>query len=124
AEKIRGVGDVPGGAEKLTPKDHRDGEHRPPFGTGYYEVFNRPNVSLVDVKQTPIVRVTAAGIETTDGSRDFDMIVWATGWDFGTGALTRMGIRGHDGLALEDHWADGPTTFLGIQTTGFPNFFF
>src|SRR5205814_1270488 len=73
---------------------------------------------------SPSERVTAAGIETTDGSRDFDMIVWATGWDFGTGALTRMGIRGQGGLALEDHWADGPTTFLGIQTTGFPNFFF
>ena len=50
--------------------------------------------------------------------------MWATGFDFGTGALTRMGIRGRDGLALEDHWADGPTTFLGVQTTGFPNFFF
>ena len=56
--------------------------------------------------------------------REFDIVVWATGFDFGTGALTRMGIRGRDGLALEDHWADGPKTFLGVQTTGFPNLFF
>jgi cation diffusion facilitator CzcD-associated flavoprotein CzcO len=92
--------------------------------TGYYEVFNRPNVSLVDLKQTPIVRVTASGIETAQGVQEFDLIVWATGFDFGTGALLRMGIRGRNGLALEDHWADGPRTFLGVQTTGFPNFFF
>ena len=92
--------------------------------TGYYEVFNSPNVSLVDLKQTPIVRVTEGGIETTEGEREFDIIVWATGFDFGTGALTRLGIRGRDGLALEDYWADGPKTFLGIQTTGFPNLFF
>jgi hypothetical protein len=56
--------------------------------------------------------------------RDFDVIVWATGFDFGTGALNRMGIVGRDGLALTDHWADGPSTFLGLQTRGFPNFFF
>ena len=56
--------------------------------------------------------------------REFDVIVWATGFDFGTGALMRMGIRGRDGLALDDHWADGPTTFLGVQTAGFPNLFF
>ena len=68
--------------------------------------------------------MTERGIETADGVREFDVIVWATGFDFGTGALTRMGIRGRDGLALEDHWADGPTTFLGVQTTGFPNLFF
>ena len=56
--------------------------------------------------------------------REFDIIVWATGFDFGTGALLRMGIRGRDGIALADHWADGPATFLGVQTTGFPNLFF
>ena len=57
-------------------------------------------------------------------TRDHDVIVWATGFDFGTGAMARMGIRGRDGVALTDHWADGPTTFLGIQTAGFPNLFF
>ena len=124
AGKIRGIVEDPETAEKLIPKDHRYGEHRPPFVTAYFEAYNRPNVSLVDLKHTPILRMTRRGIETSDGEREFDIVVWATGFDFGTGALTRMGIRGRDGVALEDHWADGPTTFLGIQTTGFPNLFF
>ena len=111
---------IPRPRSKLIPKDHRFGEKRPPFVTGYFEAFNNPNVSLVDLRETPIVRMTETGIETTDGVREFDIIVWATGFDFGTGALTRMGIRGRDGLALEDHWADGPTTFLGVQTTRLP----
>jgi cation diffusion facilitator CzcD-associated flavoprotein CzcO len=124
ATKIRDIVKDPQTAEKLIPKDHRFAEKRPPFVTGYYEVFNKANVSLVDLKQTPIVRVIEGGIETADGVREFDVIVWATGFDFGTGALNRMGIRGRDGVALEDHWADGPSTFLGVQTTNFPNFFF
>jgi cation diffusion facilitator CzcD-associated flavoprotein CzcO len=122
--KIRSLVEDPEVAEKLIPKDHRFGEKRPPFVTGYYEVFNNPKVSLVDLKQTPIVRITEAGIATAEGERPFDMVVWATGFDFGTGALRRMGIRGRHGLALNDHWADGPRTFLGVQTTGFPNLFF
>ena len=124
AAKIRGIVDDPDTAEKLIPKDHRFGEKRPPFVTGYYESFNCPNVELVDLHETPIVRVTADGIETSDRERPLDIIVWATGFDFGTGALARMGIRGRDGLALNEHWADGPRTFLGIQTAGFPNLFF
>jgi len=124
AEKIRSIVVDPGTADKLIPKDHRFAEKRPPFVTGYYEVFNNRNVSLVDLKQTPIVRMTEGGIETAEGERQFDIIVWATGFDFGTGALTRMGIRGRHGVALEDSWADGPKTFLGVQTTGFPNLFF
>ena len=124
SEKIRSIVENPHTAEKLIPKDHRYGEHRPPFVTGYYEAYNQPNVSLVDLKQTPIVRVTATGLETADGGREFDTIVWATGFDFGTGALRRMGIRGRNGLALEDYWADGPKTFLGVQASGFPNLFF
>jgi cation diffusion facilitator CzcD-associated flavoprotein CzcO len=124
ATKIRSIVRDPETAEMLIPKDHRFGEKRPPFVSGYFEVFNRRNVGLVDLNRTPIVRVTERGIETTDGERSFDVIVWATGFDFGTGALRRMGIRGRGGLSLEDHWADGPRTFLGIQTTGFPNLFF
>jgi cation diffusion facilitator CzcD-associated flavoprotein CzcO len=124
ADKIRGIVEDPGAAEKLIPQDHGFGEKRPPFVTGYYEAFNESNVSLVDLRETPILRVTDTGIETTDGVRELDLIVWATGFDFGTGALLRMGIRGRGGLALEEHWADGPTTFLGIQTAGFPNLFF
>ncbi len=123
-EKIRSIVKDRGTAEALCPKDHYFGTKRPCLDTGYFEAYNRPNVSLVDLKETPIVRVTEAGMETGEGLREFDIIVWATGFDFGTGALTRMGIRGRDGLALEDHWADGPRTFLGIQTTCFPNFFF
>ena len=109
AAKIRGIVDDPDTAERLIPKDHRFGEKRPPFVAGYYEAFNDPKVSLVDLRETPIVRMTETGIETTGGVREFDVIVWATGFDFGTGALARMGIRGRDGRALTDHWADGPT---------------
>jgi cation diffusion facilitator CzcD-associated flavoprotein CzcO len=92
--------------------------------TGYYEAYNNPKVSLVDLKQTPMVRVTETGIETTEGVREFDIIVWATGFDFGTGALTRMGVQGRDGLKPEEYWADGPRTFLGFMCQGLPNFFF
>jgi len=128
-EKIRGIVTDPETAEKLIPKGHRYGEHRPPFVTNYFETFNKPTVSLVDLTATPIVRVKQTGIETAAGPgqvdiREFDVIVWATGFDFGTGALLRMGIRGRDGVALEDHWADGPKTYLGVQTSLFPNLFF
>jgi cation diffusion facilitator CzcD-associated flavoprotein CzcO len=124
SDKIRGVVDDPSTADKLIPKDHRFAEKRPPFVTSYYETYNNPNVSLVDLGQTPILRMTETGIETAEGVREFDIVVWATGFDFGTGALNRMGIRGRDGLALADYWADGPKTFLGVQSAGFPNFFF
>jgi cation diffusion facilitator CzcD-associated flavoprotein CzcO len=124
AGKVRSIVHDPETAERLIPKDHRFAEKRPPFVTGYYEVYNDPKVSLVDLTQTPIARMTTNGIETADGVREFDIVVWATGFDFGTVALTRMGIRGRGGLALERHWADGPRTMLGIQTTGFPNLFF
>jgi cation diffusion facilitator CzcD-associated flavoprotein CzcO len=124
AEKIRSLVEDSDTAEKLIPKDHPYSGKRPPFVAGYYEAFNKPNVSLVDLKQTPILRMTPTGIETAEGEQPFDIVVWATGFDFGTGALTRMGIRGRQGLALVDHWADGPKTHLGIQSSGFPNFFF
>ena len=109
--KIRALVDDPAVADKLIPT-HRFGQKRPPFVNGYYEAFNKPNVSLVDLRTDPI-----------DFGAD-DVIIWATGFDFGTGALSRMGIVGRDGVALTDHWADGPETFLGVMTTGFPNFFF
>jgi cation diffusion facilitator CzcD-associated flavoprotein CzcO len=124
AAKVRSIVHDPETAERLIPKDHRFGEKRPPFVAGYYETFNRPNVALVDLGATPIVGMTETGIETADGLQEFDIVVWATGFDFGTGALNRMGIVGRGGIALVDHWADGPRTFLGVQTTHFPNFFF
>ena len=123
AAKIRSIVKDPATAAKLIP-DHRFAEKRPPFVNGYYETYNKSNVTLVDLQQTPIVRMTEQGIETADGVQEFDIVVWATGFDFGTGALSRMGIRGRDDLALTDYWADGPKTFLGVQTAGFPNFFF
>ncbi len=124
AGKIRAAVHDPATAERLIPKDTGYGEKRPPYVTGYFEAFNRPDVELVDLRETPIVRVTRTGIECPASERQHDIIVWATGFDFGTGAMLRMGIVGRDGVALNDHWAEGPTTFLGVQTAGFPNLFF
>jgi cation diffusion facilitator CzcD-associated flavoprotein CzcO len=124
AEKIRAIVADPVTAEKLIPKDHPFGGKRPPYVTGYYEAFNDPRVALVDIQESPILRITSGGVETIDGERPFDIIVWATGFDFGTGALLRMGIRGRQELALAEHWGEGARTYLGIQTSGFPNFFF
>jgi cation diffusion facilitator CzcD-associated flavoprotein CzcO len=122
--KIRGIVADPATADKLVPTDHLYGGLRPPFVTGYYEMFNRPNVSLVSLRETPIVRVTTSGIQTTDQHREFDIIIWATGFDFGTGAMLRMGIAGAGGRTLSESWADGPSTFGGLMCHRFPNFFF
>jgi cation diffusion facilitator CzcD-associated flavoprotein CzcO len=124
ADKIRAVVKDPATAEKLIPKDHGYAGKRPPYVTDYYQAYNRPNVSLIDLKETPITAVTDTGIETADGLRAYDIIVWATGFDFGTGALNRMGVVGRDGLPLAEYWADGPLTHLGIMAHHFPNFFF
>ncbi|MEU9435202.1 NAD(P)/FAD-dependent oxidoreductase [Streptomyces sp. NPDC048252] len=124
AAKIRSIVKDPATAEKLIPKGHGYGGRRPPFGTGYYEAYNKPAVELVDINETPIVRITETGIETSEGHQEFDIIIWATGYDFGTGALNRLGVRGRGGLPLEEYWADGPSTYLGVTTAGFPNFWF
>lgn len=123
-KKIRAIIDDPATADKLIPKDGGYGARRPPFGTGYYEAYNKPNVSVISLPDTPIVRITETGIETTEGHQDYDIIIWATGWDFGTGALNRIGLKGAGGQALEEYWAQGPHSYLGIMTAGFPNFFF
>jgi cyclohexanone monooxygenase len=96
---------------------------RPPMETGYYEAYNRPNVTLVDLNETPIERVTETGIVTADGEEAFDVIIWATGFDAVTGALTRMGLVGTGGERLADFWADGPRTYLGLAVPHFPNLF-
>jgi cation diffusion facilitator CzcD-associated flavoprotein CzcO len=122
ADRIRARVDDPALAEILIPKDHGFGIQRVPLETGYYETFNRDTVELVDAAATPIVRVTPTGIETTDESRDFDVIVYATGFDAFTGAFDQIDIQGVDGARLRDKWAEGPVTFLGATVGGFPNF--
>ena len=94
AGKIREIVKDPAVAEKLIPTDHLYVGLRPPYVTGYYEMYNKPNVELVSLRETPIVKVTETGIETSDGLREFDIIIWATGFDFGSGAMLRMGIVG------------------------------
>ena len=91
--------------------------------TRYFEVYNQPNVRLVDIKETPIERITPAGIETGDADYAFDIIIYATGFDAVTGSFDRIDIRGLDGLKLKDKWAGGPQTFLGVQVESFPNMF-
>jgi cation diffusion facilitator CzcD-associated flavoprotein CzcO len=108
-------------AEKLIPKNHGFGTRRVPLETRYYEVYNQPNVKLVDLHETPIQRITPTGIETSDASYAFDIIIYATGFDAITGAFDRIDIRGADGLRLKDKWLGGPTTFLGVLVEGFPN---
>ncbi len=119
--KIRERVKDPNIAEKLIPRDHGFGTRRVPLESGYYEVFNQDNVDLVDVKETPIERITETGIETIKVEYFFDMIVYATGFDAITGAFDRIDIRGIGGQRLKDKWSDGPKTYLGLQIAGFPN---
>jgi cation diffusion facilitator CzcD-associated flavoprotein CzcO len=122
AAKIRSRVADPVIAEKLIPKDHGFGVQRVPLETNYYETYNRDNVHLVDLQETPIERITPKGIVTSDGAeREFDIIVYATGFDAFTGAFDRIDIRGVDGQRLKDKWKDGPVTFLGTTVAGFPN---
>jgi len=108
-------------AEKLIPKNHGFGTRRVPLESGYYEVYNQPNVKLVDINETPIERITPIGIKTNDAEYEFDIIIYATGFDAITGAFDRIDIRGVDGASLKEKWKDGPQTFLGILVDGFPN---
>ncbi len=124
ANKIRSIVKDPVTAERLIPKDHLFGAKRPPFVTNYFESFNKPTASLVALKETPIVRFDETGIETTEGHREYDIVIFATGFDFGTGALTRMGVKGRNGLDLSADWEDGPSDFGGFAAHNLPNFFF
>ena len=108
-------------AEKLIPKNHGFGTRRVPLETRYYEVYNQPNVLLVDINETPIERITPKGIKTSDADYEFDIIIYATGFDAITGSFDRIDIRGVDGLRLKEKWAHGPQTFLGVLVEGFPN---
>ena len=121
ARKIRQRVKDPEVAEKLIPKNHGFGTRRVPMETNYYEVYNQPNVKLVDITETPIERITPKGIQTSAGQYEFDMIVYATGFDAVTGSFDRIDFRGLGGLRLKDKWKGGIETLLGVQVEGFPN---
>ncbi len=112
----------PGVAALLTPTNVF-GCKRLCADTGYFETFNRANVELVDISTTPIETITADGLRVGERSFSFDAIVFATGFDAMTGAITRIDIRGRNGLALRDKWSAGPRNYLGLAAAGFPNLF-
>jgi cation diffusion facilitator CzcD-associated flavoprotein CzcO len=122
-QKIRERVKDPVVAEKLVPKDHMFGSKRLPCESGYYEVYNQDNVLLVDVREAPIERITPTGVKTRDAEYELDVIIFATGYDAVTGALNRIDIRGEGGQTLKDKFAEGPRTYMGIQSVGFPNLF-
>jgi len=121
ARKIRQRVKDPAVAEKLIPKNHGFGTRRVPLESGYFEVYNQPNIKLVDITETPIERITPTGIKTSDAEYEFDIIIYATGFDAITGSFDRIDIRGVDGVLLKEKWQDGPQTFLGILVDDFPN---
>ena len=110
-------------AAKLSPQDYPVGTKRLCVDTDYYDTFNRENVTLVDVRQTPIEAITPEGVRTRDTVYALDSIVFATGFDAMTGALLRIDIRGRAGQTLREAWAAGPRTYLGLAVAGFPNLF-
>jgi acetone monooxygenase len=124
AEHIRARVDDPAVAEKLIPTDHQFGTRRVPLETRYFEAYNRENVHLIDVNEDPIDHVDATGISTHSGHHDLDILIFATGFDAGTGALTSVDIRGRDQRLLREEWnSKGINTFLGMQVNGYPNMF-
>lgn len=110
-------------AEMLVPKDHTFGAKRVPCETGYYEAYNRDNVLLVDVRKAPIQRITPNGVQTADAHYDLDVIIYATGYDAITGALLNIDIYGEGGHLMKDKFVNGPRTYMGIQSVGYPNLF-
>jgi cyclohexanone monooxygenase len=122
--KIRQIVKDPKTAELLCPRDDLPfGTKRLCVDTGYYETFNRGNVSLVDVKATPITEILPDGLRTTGRDYPLDAIVFATGFDAMTGALLAIDVRGSGGQSLREKWSAGPRTYLGVAVSGFPNLF-
>jgi len=121
--KVREIVRDPAVAEVLVPTTHPIGTKRLCIDTGYYETFNRDNVTLVDLKSTPIEEVTERGVRTGTAEYELDVIVLATGFDAMTGALERIGLRGRSARSLSVKWAEGPRTYLGLATAGYPNLF-
>ncbi|WNG36542.1 NAD(P)/FAD-dependent oxidoreductase [Archangium violaceum] len=121
--QIRATVRDPAVAETLLPRDYPLGTRRLCVDTGYYETFNRDNVTLVDVKKSPIEELTPKGLRTRSAEYELDSIVFATGFDAMTGALLNIDIRGRGNTTLRQKWADGPRTYLGLAIAGFPNLF-
>ena len=121
--KIREIVKDPETVEKLLPTDHPFGSKRMLIDTDYFDTYNRENVKLVDIRHSPIQEITPKGIRTEDEEFEFDMIVFATGYDAMTGSFFKMDIRGRNDLSLKDKWSEGPKTYLGLQVAGFPNMF-
>ncbi|GAA0592886.1 flavin-containing monooxygenase [Actinomadura welshii] len=122
-DRIAEVVDDPEVAGELQPRDHPLGAKRPCLGTNYYETYNLPHVRLVNVRRTPLAEITPTGIRTSQEEFAFDAVVFATGFDAITGALTAVDIRGRGGVRLAEKWAQGPRTYLGLAVAGFPNLF-
>ena len=122
-QQIRKTVKDPATAELLCPKDHPIGTKRICIDSGYYQTFNRDNVELVDIKKSPIERITATGLIANGRAFEFDSIVFATGFDAMTGALTAVDIRGKEDASLRERWADGPISYLGLAMADFPNLF-
>ena len=110
-------------AEKLTPRDIHIGTKRLCLDTQYFETFNRDNVSLVDIRSTPIQEINGVGVKTNDAEYKLDALIFATGFDAMTGAILNIDIRTSSGLSMEEKWRAGPITYLGLMTAGFPNLF-
>ena len=110
-------------ADALMPRGYPIGCKRQVIDIGYYEAFNQRNVSIVDLRKAPIDKITATGLATSAGTYEFDVLVFATGFDAMTGAINRVDITGRNGQRLRDKWQHGPRTYLGLQTAGFPNLF-
>ncbi len=121
--KIRERVQDPATADLLTPTDYPFLTKRPPLETNYFETFNRDNVALVDVRAAPIEEITERGVRTANAEYEVDALIFATGFDSMTGTLFRLGLRGKGGQTLKDKWAEGPRTYLGVATNGFPNLF-
>lgn len=122
ADKVRAVVKDPATAEKLIPRTYPAGSKRICVDTGYFQVFNQPNVTLVDISNAPVT-VTPKGVRSGDTEYEFDCLIFALGYDAMTGALGNIDIRGRDGVALKDKWDGGPRTYLGLMVSGFPNLF-
>ena len=122
-EKIREIVQDPDTARKLSPTTFPIGSKRLCVDTGYYATFNRDNVTLVDLTEEPLERITPAGVKTSAHEYEADAIVYAIGFDAMTGALGKIDVRGRGGAALKDAWAAGPRTYLGLMIAGFPNLF-